>query len=131
MDKIEEAIFELMDDNEAHSLDEIRKYVAEKNPELLQNKNYLSVILHRLVKEERLTRTDKRGGYKMLQNNMVQVVKDGQGDLRQKVLADWKNYYSDIERKYKLSYEMTEEQFKAAKWFHGLSQEMVDLIKKF
>mgnify|MGYP004454387149 CR=1 FL=1 len=131
MDKIEEAVFELLDDNEEHSLDEIRKYIAEKSPELLQNKNYLSVILCRLVKEKKLTRTDKRGGYKMLQNNMVQVVKDGQGDLRQKVLADWKNYYSDIERKYKLSYEMTEEQFKAAKWLHGLSQEVMDLIKKF
>ena len=41
MDQIEEAIFAVLKDNEIHSIKEIRKYMLEKNPELLQNKNYL------------------------------------------------------------------------------------------
>jgi len=132
MDKIEDAIFELLDDNEVHSLDEIRKYIAEKNSELLQNKNYLSVILHRLVKEERLTKTDKRGGYRMLQNDMGQGVQSGQGNLRQEVLAGWRKYYNDmLSHRCEVNIKMTEEQFKAAKWIYGLNQEMEDLIKKF
>ena len=61
MDQIEEAIFAVLKDNEIHSIKEIRKYMLEKNPELLQNKNYLNVILNRLVKNEKMVVSEKRG----------------------------------------------------------------------
>ena len=96
MDQIEEAIFAVLKDNEIHSIKEIRKYMLEKNPELLQNKNYLNVILNRLVKNEKMVVSEKRGEYRMLQNNMGQGENGGTDDLRQKVLMGWRNYYNDV-----------------------------------
>ena len=131
MDQIEEAIFAVLKDNEIHSIKEIRKYMLEKNPELLQNKNYLNVILNRLVKNEKMVVSEKRGEYRMLQNNMGQGENGGTDDLRQKVLMGWRNYYNDVSCRYKLSYDMTDEQFREGKWLHDLNKKMEELIKTY
>lgn len=131
MSVIEEIIFEVLEDGEWHSIEEIKGKVLEHDKLLLENKNFLNVVLNRIKTKKKLIESEGRGKYKMIQRS-TEEPRDSRGNnSREKMLLCWRNFYNKTMSKYELSFDMTEEQFKEGKWLYELNKEMEILIKSF
>ena len=131
MSVIEEIIFEVLEDGEWHSIEEIKGKVLEHDKLLLENKNFLNVVLNRIKTKKKLIESEGRGKYKMIQRS-TEEPRDFRGNnSKEKMLLCWRNFYNKTMSKYELSYDMTEEQFKEGKWLYELNKEMENLIKSF
>ena len=69
MSMIEEIIFNVLKDGEWHFIVEIREKILEQDITLLENKNFLSVVLNRLKTKKKLIESEGRGKYRMIQGN--------------------------------------------------------------
>lgn len=131
MSVIEEIIFEVLEDGEWHSIEEIKGKVLEHDKLLLENKNFLNVVLNRIKTKKKLIESEGRGKYKMIQRSTEEPRDPRGNNSREKMLLCWRNFYNKTMSKYELSFDMTEEQFKEGKWLYELNKEMEILIKSF
>lgn len=131
MSKIEEIIFNVLEDGEWHSIVEIREKVMEQDIALLENRNFLNVVLNRIKTKKNLIESEGRGKYRRIQENTEELKEYRKNNSREKMLKCWRNYYNKEMSKYELSFDMTEEQFKEGKWLYELNKEMEKLIKTF
>lgn len=125
MSTVENIIFEVLRDGEWHSIDEIKERILNQDPSLLENKNYLNVILNQLKTKKRSIESEGRGNYRK------KVIKFEENMLRNQVLNIWQDCYKKSMSKYQLSFDMTEEEFKEGKWVYELNKKIEELIISF
>lgn len=128
---IEEIIFNVLRDGEWHSIAEIREGILEQDIALLENKNFLNVVLNRIKTKKKLIESKERGKYRMIQENTEEKKEGRENSYREKMLRCWESYYNKVMSKYELSFDMSEEQFKEGKWLYELNKEMEKLIQSF
>ena len=131
MSMIEEIIFNVLKDGEWHFIVEIKEKILEQDITLLENKNFLSVVLNRLKTKKKLIESEGRGKYRMIQGNTEEKKECRENSCREKMLKCWRNYYNKTMSKYELSFDMSEEEFKEGKWLYELNKEMEKLIRSF
>lgn len=128
MKRIETIIFAVLQDKEWHSLTELKKEIILQDATLLQNENYLNVILSRLKNEKHQIEPKGKGMYRMIEENeeMREIKMD-----KEKVLSGWKEYYNTMIKNPKPNYDMTEEEFRQGKWLYELNKEIERTISLF
>lgn len=134
MRDIEDTIYLVLSDDTWHYIDEMRQEIIKKDKSLLDNDNYLSVILYKLKEKTKsiINDVNRKGWYRM--NNIEKKndeVMPKSDTYRNLILNDWKKFYISTRRCAEANYEMTDEQFKEGKWFYKLNQEIEKLIKTF
>lgn len=125
MSTVENIIFEVLRDGEWHSIDEIKEQILNQDPSLLENKNYLNVILNQLKTKKRSIESEGRGNYRK------KVIKFEENMLRNQMLNLWQDCYKKSMSKYQPSFDMTEEEFKEGKWVYELNKKIEELIISF
>lgn len=128
MKRIEAIIFEVLQDKEWHSLAEVKNEIRLRDETLLQDKNYLNVILSRLKNKKCQIESKGKGMYRMINAN--EEMEDGKLD-KERVLVGWREYYNTIIKNPKPNYDMSEEEFRKGKWLYELNREIERTISLF
>ena len=118
MKRIEAIIFSVLQDKEWHSLTELKNEIRLQDETLLQNENYLNVILSRLKNKKHQIELKGKGIYRMItENEEMKEIKI----YKERILSDWRNYYDT----------MSEEEFRQGKWLYELNREIEKTISLF
>lgn len=128
MKKIEAIIFAVLQDKEWHSLTELKNEIRLQDETLLQNENYLNVILSRLKNKKHQIELKGKGIYRMItENEEMKEIKTN----KERVLSGWRNYYDTMIKNPKPNYDMSEEEFRQGKWLYELNREIEKTISLF
>lgn len=127
----QDIILELLSDNNLHSIKEIKAKIYEIDSSLLENDNFIYVVLNYLKNKKGLIESGKKGMYrkKKLTNQEIDLESKLKNDEnRANILKGWRQYYTRYINKYDISLEMSEEEFRNAKWLYELNKEIEKMI---
>lgn len=145
MNCVESIIADVLRDGDWHMIGEMKAKIMEKNENLLENPNYLSVVLNRLKTRKRMIESNERGSYRLRSDKgeafshtdaenkdyKDETCKNDNTVYREKVLKCWRKCYNESIGMSSPNYEMTEQQFRNGKWLYELNREMEKLIISF
>ena len=132
--RLEQVTLEILQDKKCHTVEEIKEYFSQKDPELLESSAFIYVCLNRM-KKCGIVENVKRGVYRMNTEENKELkkenCKDMVGNLRREIFIEWENTYDIVAKEYPPSYDMTYEEFIKGKWLYQLNKQIENLIKNF
>lgn len=133
-ERLEKVALEVLQDKKCHTVEEIKEYFLQKDPELLESSAFIYVGLNRM-KKCGIVENVKRGVYRMNTEENKELKKengkDMVGSLRREIFIEWENTYDIVAKEYQPSYDMTYEEFIKGKWLYQLNKQIENLINNF
>jgi len=133
MSETKKIILNFLNDSCWHSVTEIKTAILNVNKDLLTDKNFIYVVLNDLKVKRGKIESNGTGMYRIkppVISSSTDLLSVDNSD-RKKVINGWKHFYEKTINQYQLSLEMSEEEFRKAKWLYELNKEMENLILTF
>lgn len=134
MAKTEDIIINFLEDRNWHSISEIKSKILQVDDTLLENDNFIYVVLNNLKDKKGIIEAGGKGTYRIKKHNTKEANNENattDNTDRKRILKGWKKIYNTSINKYQVSLDMSEEEFRKAKWLHELNKEIEKLIMNY